>query len=194
MIRNITIAAAIACSGGVFAQTPVSVKSTFYSDYGNLYFHSPVSGMWYLQYAPYNTNILWNYVFPPNGEVGQTSAGYTYISPSSEYTITQLYGAQCVALVKAFTNATGSTKSWRSNQAVTPSISPYSVIAKFTGTYDGWGRKYDGYTGGHTGIVIASNQSGVMMFDQNYQYDNAVAVHWISWSEAEKYHTIKLVP
>jgi len=102
-------------------------------------------------------------------------------------------------MVKVFTNADGiSTTKWRYHQQVTPSTPPFSVVAKFTGDTDNDGRKYDGETGGHTGIIIETGSQGVVFLDQNFAHltphKNSLGVHFMSWGDMSTYATIKMIP
>jgi len=101
---------------------------------------------------------------------GQEALGITPANEDNTY--------QCVAFIKAVSNLFGTrtTSDWKRGNKVSSNTAKYTIVA----TFNGFNNSYLG----HVGIFMGTYPGGIVLVDQNYLSNGAIAQHRIPWGTA----------
>jgi len=205
--RRSLVALCLTGVSGVYAQNSsrsVWVHPWFEDDISSTMFPNlPAGGFYGMQYLLHDSNFLFRnlltYYIPGSilitdndpvsyrtsrGEVrlctmaGEYQRGLSLV-PKSEFPYGSSSGTpQCVALIKTVANVYGlSTSAWIKGAKVSENTPKFTVVATFSGS------QYSG----HVGILVGSDDQGIVLVDQNYLFNGAIAQHRISWGTAGGY-------
>jgi len=190
-----------------YAATPVMVHSSFGDPLADLSTFSGTSpwgeAMSYVADNNANVTLLSAYatdnIWSGMSICGSTPTGYVSIQHGSVLNTRR----QCVALVRAFSNA-GLTDNWRRGGNVkNSSITTPCVIATFERTQNGQPRYQ-----GHTAILLEKTSAGITVLDQNWHngnpnndMDGIVSIHFLKFkamgvksvSNASRYYVVEQV-